>query len=137
MEIKYPDHWIIGADQVLTCGDIWIDKAHNREEALETLEILSGRNHELHTAACVMRDAIVHWHYVDTTKLRMRHLNRDFIKGYLDQAGDEVLSSVGCYQIESLGAQLFERVQGDHFSIQGMHLLPLVAFLQSRGLLPK
>ena len=137
VEPDYRNHWIIGADQVLACGDIWLDKAHNREEARKTLELLSGRYHELHTAACVMRDAIVHWRYVDTAKLWMRSLSRDFIEGYLDRVGDEVLSSVGCYQIERLGAKLFDRVQGDHFSIQGMPLLPLLAFLRSQGLMPK
>lgn len=133
----YRGHWIIGADQILTCANKLIDKVYNRKEAWKTLEFLSGRYHELHTAACVMRGAKVEWRYVDTAKLWMRTLTRDYIKGYLDQAGDEVLSSVGCYQIEDLGAQLFERVQGDQFSIQGMPLLPLVAFLQSRGLMPK
>ena len=132
----YRGDWIIGADQVLAFGQVLIDKAGNLEEARKTLEKLSGQSHELHTAVCVMRDATVLWRYVDTAKLWMRPLSPDFIKGYLDRAGDEVLCSVGCYQIESLGAQLFDRVQGDHFTIQGLPLLPLLAFLRSQELMP-
>ena len=70
--MTYSKDWIIGADQVLACGNVWLDKAENREEAMKILEFLSGRSHELHTAACVMRDAIVQWSYVDTAKLWMR-----------------------------------------------------------------
>ena len=137
VELNYLGHWIIGADQVLSCGEIWLDKAYNREDARKKLAFLSGRYHELHTAACVVQNSIVQWRYVDTAKLWMRPLTRDFIEGYLDQVGDKVLSSVGCYQIEGVGAQLFDQVQGDQFSIQGMPLIPLLAFLRSRGLMPK
>ena len=129
--------WIIGADQVLACGNVRIDKAENREEAGKILEFLSGQSHELHTATCVIRDAIIQWSYVDTTKLWMRKLSPCFIEGYLDQAGDKVLCSLGCYHIEGLGAQLFDRVEGSQFSIQGLALLPLLAFLRSRGLILK
>ena len=135
--MQHCDNWIIGADQVLSCGGVWFDKPQDREEARKTLEYLSGRSHELHTAACVMRDNRIQWCYVDTAKLWMRDLSQEFIEGYLDQVGDEVLCSVGCYQIESLGAQLFDRVQGDQFSIQGLPLLPLLVFLRSRGLMTK
>jgi len=135
--MQYRDEWIIGADQILACREVFFDKPHSREEARKTLRYLSGRSHELHTAACVMRDGVVQWCYVDTAKLWMRTLSQDFIEGYLDQVGDEVLCSVGCYQIERLGAQLFNRVQGDLFSIQGLPLLPLLVFLRSHGLMPK
>lgn len=135
--INYSEDWIIGADQVLACGNVWIDKASSREEARKILEILSGKSHELHTAICVMREAIVQWLYVDTTRLWMRNLSPCFIEGYLDQAGDKVLCSLGCYQFESLGAQLFDRVEGDQFSIQGLPLLPLLDFLRSRELMSK
>ena len=134
--LDYRGNWIIGADQVLAVGKVLIDKAGNRKEARKTLEKLSGQSHELYTAVCVMRDATVLWRYLDTAILWMRPLSTDFIEGYLDRAGGEVLCSVGCYQIESLGAQLFDRVQGDHFTIQGMPLLPLLAFLRSQGLMP-
>ena len=133
----YRKDWIIGADQVLACGNVRIDKAENREEARKILEFLSGQSHELHTATCVMRDAMIQWSYVDTAKLWMRKLSSRFIEGYLDQAEEEVLSSLGCYQIENLGAQLFDRLEGDQFSIQGMPLLPLLAFLRSRGVMSK
>jgi len=135
--VTYRKDWIIGADQVLACENVRLDKAENREEARKILKILSGRSHELHTATCVMHDAMIQWSYVDTAKLWMRKLSPPFIEGYLDQAGDKVLCSLGCYQIESLGAQLFDRVEGDQFSIQGMPLLPLLAFLRSRGLVSK
>ncbi len=137
VNINQPDRqasWIIGADQVLVCEGALFDKAPDRAAAAEVLSRLSGRRHELHAAVCVIGNGEVAWRHVGTAELWMRRLSAGFIDRYLDQAGRSVLWSVGCYQIEGLGAQLFERIEGDHFTIQGLPLLPLLAFLRRAGL---
>ncbi len=135
----YPDAWIIGADQVLSCEGELFDKAADVAAAKIILRRLQGRQHTLHTAVCVVRqggaaDALF-WQHVSTARLWMRPLSDDFITGYLDQAGQSVLCSVGCYQIEGLGVQLFERIEGDHFTILGLPLMPLLHYLRAAGLL--
>ena len=134
--LHYPDKFIIGGDQVLVCEGRMFDKAADMAEARSALQRLSGRRHELHAAVCIVsRDNVV-WRHVSTARLWMRPLNGSSIDRYLDRAGAEVLWSVGCYHIEGLGAQLFERIEGDHFTIQGLPLLPLLAFLRDEGILP-
>ncbi|MDP6688432.1 MAG: Maf family protein [Alphaproteobacteria bacterium] len=125
-----PDALVIGADQVLACDGVLYDKAADMTAAAATLKALAGRCHELHAAACVLRGETLLWQHTATAKMWMRPLTDDFIAGYLDQSGRSVLWSVGCYQIEGLGVQLFERVDGDYFTILGLPLLPLLAFLR-------
>jgi septum formation protein len=136
---QYPNAWVIGADQVLSCDGVMFDKAPDFTAAKATLQRLEGRRHELHAAVCVVRnngsEDIVLWQHVGTAHLWMRSLSDDFIAGYLDQAGQSVLWSVGCYQIEGLGVQLFDRIDGDHFTILGLPLLPLLNYLRLTGLL--
>ncbi len=125
--------FVIGADQMLAIeGDV-LDKPKDAEEARTHLERLRGKTHELVTAAVVAREGSIIWRHVDTPKLRMRAFSDVFLTDYLERAGTNVLHSVGAYQLEGLGAQLFERVEGDYFSVLGLPLLPLLAFLREHG----
>ncbi|HYD89579.1 MAG TPA: Maf family nucleotide pyrophosphatase [Vitreimonas sp.] len=128
--------FVIGADQMLAVEGRVLDKPKDTNEAREHLLALRGRTHELLTAAVVATDGAVIWRHIDTPRLRMRAFSDAFLDQYLAQAGEKVLRSVGAYQLEGLGAQLFERVEGDYFSILGLPLLPLLAFLREHGVVP-
>lgn len=128
-----PD-FVIGADQMLALGDEVFDKPKSPAEAREQLLRLRGQTHELITAAVVAREGSIIWRHVDTPKLKMRTFSDAFLDDYLSRAGENVLRSVGAYQLEGLGAQLFERVEGDYFSVLGLQLLPLLAFLREHGI---
>ncbi|HYD71951.1 MAG TPA: Maf family nucleotide pyrophosphatase [Candidatus Binatia bacterium] len=128
------DGFVIGADQMLAFEGRAFDKPKSASEAREHLLRLRGRTHELITAAVVAVGDTVIWRHVDTPRLTMRAFSDTFLEDYLERAGDNVLMSVGAYQIEGLGAQLFERVEGDYFSILGLQLLPLLAFLREQGI---
>ena len=132
-----PLAWVIGADQVLVCEDEFFDKAENLSAAGEVLQRLSGRCHELHAAVSILCGDRVLWQHTDVARMWMRPLSDQFIEAYLDQAGPSVLGSVGCYQIEGLGVQLFERIEGDHFTIMGLPLLPLLNYLHSTGVISR
>ncbi len=127
---KFPGAYVIGCDQMMLCGDRWFAKPKNRVEAKEHLQFLSGKTHHLISGIAVVRDQKILWDYVDPCVMQMRALDDNMIEEYLDQMGDKVLQSVGCYQIEGLGIQLFDRVEGDFFSIIGLPLLPLLQFLR-------
>ena len=101
--------------------------------ATASLQALSGRAHTLVSAACVVRDGVRLWHGVDRATLHMRALDADFIDAYLEAAGPEVLSSVGVYQLEALGAHLFTRIEGDYFTILGLPMLALLKQLRLEG----
>jgi septum formation protein len=128
--------FVIGADQMLALEGETLDKPKDLGEAREHLLRLRGRAHELVTAAVVAREGVAIWRHVDTPKLKMRAFSEAFLDGYLKQAGEAALHSVGAYQLEGLGAQLFERVEGDYFSVLGLPLLPLLAFLREHGIAP-
>lgn len=127
---------VIGADQMLAIEGDTLDKPKSRAEARAHLERLRGRTHELVTAAVVAREGVVIWRRVETPRLTMRAFSASFLETYLDAAGEAALGSVGAYQLEGLGAQLFERVEGDYFSVLGLPLLPLLAFLREQGVAP-
>jgi septum formation protein len=126
--------FVIGADQMLALGDDVFDKPAGRAEAREHLLRLRGKTHALITAAVVAREGAIIWRHVDTPKLKMRAFSDAFLDDYLARVGDDVLRSVGAYQLEGLGAQLFERVEGDYFSVLGLPLMPLLAFLREHGI---
>jgi septum formation protein len=130
---RHPGALVIGSDQILSCGERWFDKPENREAAKEQLLALRGRTHELIAAAVVVSNGDCLWRHVERAELVMWPFSERFVDGYLDRIGAAALQSVGAYQIEGLGVQLFEAVRGDLFTIMGMPLLPLLAFLRSRG----
>lgn len=125
---------VIGADQMLSVGPDILDKPASMEEARSHLKLLSGKTHVLLTAVCVARDGEIIWRHMETPRLKMRTLSDAFITAYLERAGEDVLKSVGAYQLEGLGAHLFERVDGDYFSVLGLPLLALLAFLREHGM---
>ncbi|OQW61229.1 MAG: septum formation inhibitor Maf [Proteobacteria bacterium SG_bin9] len=127
--------FVIGADQTLALGSRQFNKPAGRAQAAEQLAALAGKTHELHSAVCVVSDSKVLFDHVSSARLTVRSLTASQIDAYLDVAGDKVTTSVGAYQLEGLGIHLFERIEGDHFTILGLPLLPLLDFLRGRGLL--
>jgi septum formation protein len=125
--------FVIGGDQVLAFGDQIITKPDSMEAARAQLLDLNGKTHQLHTAVALAINGETVWAYTDVTTLTMRKLSPEFIGRYLAAAGDAVLASVGAYQIESIGIQLFEKIEGDFFSILGVPLLPLLDALRREG----
>ncbi|MGE3303998.1 MAG: Maf family protein [Hyphomonadaceae bacterium] len=125
--------FVIGADQMLALGDKAFDKPESKEAAKAQLHALSGRTHALFTAAVVARDGVAIWRHVSAPRLTMRRLSDDAIEDYLARAGEAAFASVGAYQLEGLGAQLFEGVDGDYFAVLGLPLLPLLGFLREHG----
>ena len=130
----HPGALVIGSDQVLALGSQYISKAGTVLEARDTLERLRGRTHELVSAVAVAQGDDVLWHSIDSAKLTMRRFSDEFLGNYVSRMGDRVIHSVGCYELEGLGVQLFERIEGDYFTILGMPLLPLLAELRQRGM---
>ena len=127
----------LGADQTLECEDgTSLDKPGSREEAAEQLRILSGRTHKLHSAAVVIEEGRAVWGDTQSVALSVRPLGEEFIGAYLDREYEAVRHNVGGYRIEGLGVQLFDRIEGSHFAILGLPLLPLLGYLRERGVLP-
>ena len=127
--------FVVGADQTLALGDRLFSKPAGRAQAAEQLRALAGHSHELHSAVAVARDGKILFEAAAIAVMTMRRLGEAEIDAYLDQAGVAVTSSVGAYQLEGLGVHLFERIEGDHFTVLGLPLLPLFAYLRSEGLL--
>jgi len=126
---------VVGADQTLALGMRLFSKPADRAQAAGQLRALAGRSHELHSAVALARNGKILFETVTIARITMRQLGEAEIDAYLDQAGEAVTSSVGAYQLEGLGVHLFERIEGDHFTILGLPLLPLLAFLRSARLL--
>jgi septum formation protein len=135
VSMDHPGSFIIGADQTLALGERLFSKPAGRAEAAQQLHALAGHRHDLHSAVAVACDGKILFAGVNTARMTMRRLGKTEIDVYLDQAGAAVTSSVGAYQLEGLGVHLFERIEGDHFTILGLPLLPLLAFLRSQQLL--
>jgi septum formation protein len=127
--------YVIGADQTLALGTRLLSKPASRAQAAEQLHALAGETHELYSAVAVARDGKILFEEVALARMTMRPLVETEIDAYLDAAGVAVTSSVGAYQLEGLGVHLFDRIEGDHFTILGLPLLPLLAFLRSERLL--
>ena len=130
---RHKDALVIGADQMLQCGGIWFDKPADLDHARGHLIALRGKTHELLSAVCVVRDGEVLWRHLESAQMTMRPFSDAFIDEYLAAAGDAVCASVGAYQLEGRGAQLFSRIEGDYFTILGLPLLPLLGFLVNHG----
>lgn len=132
---KFPGRLVLGADQMLDCGGTWLEKPCDRAEARRHLELLRGKTHRLISSAVLVRDGTRLWHHTAAADLTMRDFSGDFLDAYLAAAGDAVLGSVGAYQLEGLGAQLFARIDGDFFTILGLPLLAVLDILREQGML--
>lgn len=130
---RVPDALVIGSDQTLSLGGEILHKAGDMEEARRRLLRLSGKTHHLNSAVVLARNGKALWGHVSVARMAMRKLDPAYIGRYLSRVGDQVLRSVGVYQIEGKGIQLFDSIDGDHFTIVGMPLLPLVAELRRLG----
>jgi septum formation protein len=130
-----PGRYVVAADQTLALGQRLFSKPASRDQALEQLRALAGNSHELHSAVAAARDGKILFADVSVARMTVRRLGEGEIAAYLDQAGQAVTASVGAYQLEGLGVHLFDRVEGDHFTILGLPLLSLLAFLRSEKLL--
>ena len=131
--VRHPGAVVIGADQILVFGNEWFDKPADLAAARDQLRALRGQTHMLATAVCAVRDGICLWRAASTPRLTMRRFGDGFLDSYLAREGDAVLGSVGAYQLEGSGVQLFARIDGDYFAILGLPLLELLGFLRECG----
>jgi len=130
ISLLHPEALVIGADQVLALGDRIFSKAETLLAAREILCELRGETHSLVSAVALARDGVVHWQTNATAEMTMRNFSDEFLGAYLERMGSKALRSVGCYELEGLGVQLFERISGDYFTILGIPLLQLLARLR-------
>ena len=130
---KWPGEMVLGADQVLSCNGVLFEKPADLDRVRAHLKALMGKSHILHTSASVVRDGTVLWHQNTSATLHMRNLSDEFIDAYVETVGDAAFASVGAYELEGLGPQLFSRIDGDFFAILGLPMLPLMEFLRNNG----
>jgi len=132
---RRPGDWVIGSDRVVSAGGRLFEKPKDREEAAEHLRFFSARPMHLTSAVALARDSEIKWQHADTAALLVRPLSDAFIAEYLDAEWPEVGYTVGVFRLEGRGVQLFDRIEGDHFTILGMPLIPLLGALRERGLI--
>lgn len=130
---RNPGALVLGCDQTLSLGDVVLHKPRDKDEARRHLLALSGKTHHLNSAAVLMRNGETLWRHVGVARLTMRDLDPAFIGRHLARVGDKALSSVGAYQIEGEGVQLFEKIDGDYFTIVGLPMIPVLAALRELG----
>ena len=128
------DDWVIGSDSVVSVDGLLFDKPRDRAQAVEHLRFFSGRAMRLTSAVALAQSGKVEWCHVESARLQVRPLSDAFIEAYLDAEWPDVGYCVGVFRLEGRGVQLFERIEGDHFTILGMPLLPLLGALRVRGL---
>ncbi|MFZ5745294.1 MAG: Maf family protein [Pseudomonadota bacterium] len=130
-----PDTWVLGSDSLVTVDSRRFDKPRSRTEAAEHLAFFSGKVMELHSAAALARGGRTEWEHADVARLTVRELSDSFIERYLDAEWPAVSGCVGVFRIEALGVQLFDSIEGSHFTVLGMPLLPVLGALRERGVL--
>lgn len=131
-----PGAYVVGADQILVFKGKIFSKAATKEEARASLQKLRGQTHHLISAVCVAKDGEILWDFADSAALAMRNFDDDFLDAYCAQAGEALTKTVGAYELEGRGASLFEKTEGDFFTILGLPLLPLLGFLLQEGVVP-
>lgn len=129
----FSDGLVVGADQILVCEGCLFDKPKDIDEARENLKKFRGRTHALVSGTVLLDGGKPVWSFTEQVTLTMRQFSDEFLEAYLLEVGDDVLKSVGCYQLEGPGVQLFEAIDGDYFAILGLPLVPLLAALRARG----
>jgi septum formation protein len=130
---RRPGRLVLGADQTLALSERRFSKPGDRAGARQQLEALRGRTHELHTAIALVRESTILFEHREVARLTMRAFSDNFLEAYLDAMGAAVTASVGGYQLERLGIQLFERIEGDHFVILGLPLVALLQYMRQAG----
>ncbi|MBB2684443.1 Maf-like protein [Rhizobium sophoriradicis] len=130
---RFSDSLVIGSDQTMSLGDRVFHKPKDMADAAGHLHALSGRTHRLNSAVAIANNGVVLWEHLAHAELTMRPLTAEFIAGHLARVGDKALSSVGAYQLEAQGIQLFEKIEGDYFTILGLPMLPLLTKLRELG----
>jgi len=133
--VSLAGEWVIGSDSVVSVDGRSFDKSKSRDDAAEHLRLFSGKTMLLSSAVALARGGSIDWSHVETARLEVRPLSDRFIETYLDAEWPEVGYCVGVFRLEGRGVQLFDRIDGDHFTILGMPLLPLLGALRERGLL--
>lgn len=132
---KNLDSIVISADQVLVCNGEMYNKPDTLQDAAQQLRALRGQGHQLLSAVVIFEEGKPVWRFIGRAQLVMRDFSDDFLADYLACMGDELLTTVGCYKLESVGVQLFSQVQGDYFTILGLPLIEVLGFLRTRGVL--
>lgn len=130
-----PEAWVVGSDSLVEVGGRLFDKPADREAAAEHLRFFSGKAMRLTSAVALARGGAVDWLHAETATLHLRRLSDEFIESYLDAEWPQVGYCVGVFRLEGPGVQLFERIEGDHFTVLGMPLIPLLGALRERGVL--
>jgi septum formation protein len=131
---RFPDAFVIGSDQTMSLGDVVFHKPKDIDEAANHLRTLSGKTHRLNSAVAIARGGNILWTHIAHAELTMRNLSPDFIRRHIKEVGERALASVGAYQLEGQGIQLFSRIEGDYFTILGLPMLSLLAQLRELGL---
>ena len=133
---KHPEAMVLGADQILECEGETFDKPRHRDDALHQLQTLRGKRHDLISYAVIVRGGTRIWQGVDTARLHVRDdASEDFLNAYLEAAGDDAFNGPGGYRVESLGVQLFSKIDGSHYTILGLPMMVLLDYLRANGIL--
>ena len=133
--LKYSDRVVIGSDQVLDFQGSILSKPSDQAEANTQLRMLRGQSHTLHSAAVIYDDGEPTWRFVGKSRMTMRGFSDEYLKSYVEKNWDEIRHCVGCYQLEAEGSRLFQQVSGDYFTVLGIPLIEVLAFLSSKGLI--
>jgi septum formation protein len=135
LSLKNPEAWVIGADQTLSCNNSIFHKPETLDEARQQLRLLCGKTHTLHSSLAVAHGGEVIWSMCEDAHLTMRTFSDDFLEHYINENGADLLTSVGSYKLEKNGVHLFDKIEGDYFTILGFPLLPFLSFLREQKFL--